>query len=147
MGLHRIKEVREKNKLSQQKFADLIGANIEDIISWEEGDSAPGIVEVMKICNLFNVSADYLLFGKENNQKRKICFIIIAFNIYAIVFLTLITQFMQYFEFLIFHTCYDDAILYLYEYPLNGILVFLVVTLLLALTHLLFSRLKKFNLR
>ncbi|MGL5259146.1 MAG: helix-turn-helix domain-containing protein [Lachnospiraceae bacterium] len=148
MIFHCIKEIREKNKLTQQEFADHLGIKVELIISWEKGKVNPSIDDIIKICSQFDVSADYILLGKrKSNIKQIVAYIVIVINIYLIAFLQLIAKIMQYFEFITFNKCYDDARLYLYEYPLNRILVLTVLILLGAIIYLLFPLLKKINLR
>ncbi|MDL2302214.1 helix-turn-helix transcriptional regulator [Lachnospiraceae bacterium OttesenSCG-928-D06] len=148
MVFHYIKEIREKNKLTQQEYAELLGVKLEVVISWEEGKITPSIDDIIKISSQFNVSTDYILLGRhKSNIKRAIAYFVIAINIYLIAIMQLIAKLLQYFEFITFNTCHVDARLYLYEYPLNIILVLMVLVLLAAIVYLLFPLLKKINLR
>lgn len=62
----RLKRLREEKKMTQQDLADMMGkANKTVISSWELNKNQPSISEIEKLCDYFEVSADYLLRGKE----------------------------------------------------------------------------------
>ena len=42
-----------------------IGVNHSNFLAYIHGDMAPTIINFARICKFFDVSADYLLFGKE----------------------------------------------------------------------------------
>ncbi len=57
----RIKLLREANKLSQVELADKIGVKKQTISNWENDNILPSIDMLIKVCNFFNVSSDYML--------------------------------------------------------------------------------------
>ncbi len=57
----RLKELRKDLNLSQQQLASIIGTNNSSVCDWERGRSQPDIETIIKLCKLFQVSADYLL--------------------------------------------------------------------------------------
>lgn len=59
-----LKKLRLNKKISQQKFADIIGVSRSTIAMWETGGSQPDNDNLKRIANYFNVSVDYLL-GRE----------------------------------------------------------------------------------
>lgn len=61
----RIKELRKECGLTQKQLAKLIHKSETAVASWEQGLSEPCINDIRKLCEIFNVSADYLL-GLEN---------------------------------------------------------------------------------
>ena len=61
----KIRELRKFNNLSQTKFAEKLQTTQDTVSLWELGKSYPDIESIVKICTLFNVSADYLLGLKE----------------------------------------------------------------------------------
>ena len=61
----RLKELRAEKKISQKKLAKIIGTNNSSICDWERGRSEPSVEMIIKICDYFEVSADYFL-GREN---------------------------------------------------------------------------------
>ena len=57
----RISEVRNDHDDTQQSLADKLFVTIHTVRSWEQGKSSPSYEMLIKICNLYKVSADYLL--------------------------------------------------------------------------------------
>lgn len=56
-----IRELRREKGLTQTELANEISTTQDTISLWELGKSYPDIVNVVKICKFFGVSADYLL--------------------------------------------------------------------------------------
>ena len=52
---------RKKNKLSQAQVATHIGVSSSAISAYELGDVTPSLEILIKLANLYHVSADYLL--------------------------------------------------------------------------------------
>lgn len=65
----RIKELRKTKKLSQEKLADMIGVTKQAVSQYERGVRKPDIPTIDALCDVFNVSSDYLL-GKDNVTLR-----------------------------------------------------------------------------
>ncbi len=57
----RLKILRIEKKLSQPKLAQLIGISKGMVSFWENGINEPTITNLIKLCQIFDVSADYLL--------------------------------------------------------------------------------------
>ena len=57
----KIKELRELNELSQAQLAIKIGVSRSLISHWESNNRKPSYVDLEKISNIFDVSADYLI--------------------------------------------------------------------------------------
>lgn len=55
-----------KKNISGVKLGKLIGADRRRIYEWKNGDLMPNAYYLAKICKALDVSADYLLFGKES---------------------------------------------------------------------------------
>ena len=66
-----LKILRNKNKYSQQKIADELSVERQTISAWENDVSSPNIDIFANICELFDVTADELLFGKIAEVIRK----------------------------------------------------------------------------
>lgn len=65
----RIKESREKRGYSVKEIADIVGVCVQAVYKWENtGKTSPTVLptldNIVRFCELLNVSADYLLFGK-----------------------------------------------------------------------------------
>lgn len=78
-----IKEIRQKKKLSQQKFADLYGVTYQAVSKWENGKNMPDITILKQICEDNNIDLNTLLENKK--QKKKIKPIIITFIIIILI--------------------------------------------------------------
>lgn len=61
----KIKEARTKTELTQEQVAEELGVSRQTVSNWETGKSYPDIVSVIKMSDLYDVSLDYLLKGKE----------------------------------------------------------------------------------
>lgn len=46
--------------------AEIIGVERRTIYRWLNGETAPSIIHAMRICDIFHVSADWLIYGKGN---------------------------------------------------------------------------------
>lgn len=66
MVAERIKELRLKKNLTQKQVADYLGMSVIGYAHYEWGDNEPKIEVVKKLCDLFEVSADYLI-GRSDN--------------------------------------------------------------------------------
>lgn len=57
----RLKELREDNELSQMELSKKIDIPQATIARYELCKTQPRVDEIIKICNFFNVTSDYLL--------------------------------------------------------------------------------------
>lgn len=64
----RIKELREKNHLSQNALANLAGVSPTYIYQLERGEKSPTVEYLNYICNALNVSlTDFFVTPSDNN--------------------------------------------------------------------------------
>lgn len=63
----RIKQVREDMGMTKEKFANLLGISGQYLGVIEHGKSYLSIEKLKILCDLTNLSADYILFGKDSN--------------------------------------------------------------------------------
>lgn len=61
----RLRELRTDKQMSMKQLAVAIGTTDAAVSNWENGINEPKISYVIRLCEFFNVSADYLL-GIEN---------------------------------------------------------------------------------
>ena len=57
----RLRELRTDKQMSMKQLAVAIGTTDAAISNWENGINEPKISYVIRLCEFFNVSADYLL--------------------------------------------------------------------------------------
>lgn len=61
----RIKELRNEYCLSQEKLGDMLAVSQDTISLWEKNKAVPNTEYIILMCNIFEVSADYLLGLKD----------------------------------------------------------------------------------
>lgn len=64
----RLRELRLERNMSQQRLAMELSMTQNTIRRYENGEREPGIKELIRIADYFNVSLDYLL--ERSEQKR-----------------------------------------------------------------------------
>ncbi|MBQ7328494.1 MAG: helix-turn-helix transcriptional regulator [Oscillospiraceae bacterium] len=67
----RLKEIRNAKGISQLKLATDLNTNQNTISRYETGEREPGIAELIRIADYFNISVDYLLERTENPHINK----------------------------------------------------------------------------
>lgn len=70
----RLKELRNKKKLTQQDMADFLGISRQGYGKYEDGKSEPDHNTLVKLANYFGVTTDYLLghdLEVNDDDKRK----------------------------------------------------------------------------
>ena len=89
-----IKEIRQKNNLTQKELADKLGVTFQAVSKWENGKNIPDISLIKEISNLFNVDINEILEGevKEKNDNKKLYLIIggIILSISIIIVITIL---------------------------------------------------------
>lgn len=103
----RLQDLRKKQNDSQEKLAEKLGVSRQAVSKWESGQGNPDINNIIKICELYNISTDYLLLGAsiEEPPKKKmdptikkalfILIIMLGVVISGVLFLTLLTFFTR----------------------------------------------------
>lgn len=98
----KLSELRKKNGLSQEKFAELIGVSRQTIYLWESSQSVPDTENIAKICKVLNINTEDIVDGwKEkssdtNKSKKKILKYIFAIFL-IIVFIYIIFSLRKFF--------------------------------------------------
>lgn len=67
----RLIELRNEKRLNQREFAKIFNITQPTVCHWEKGDREPDFEMLEKLCQFFDVSADYLL-GIEDESETKI---------------------------------------------------------------------------
>lgn len=63
----RLQALRKKANYSQEQVADLLGISRQAISKWESGQGKPEIDNIVKLTEIYHVSADYILLGQESS--------------------------------------------------------------------------------
>lgn len=67
--IKRIRDLREDSDLTQAQVAEYLGTSQTMYARYERGANELPIRHLMKLCDLYKVSADYIL-GRTENQKQ-----------------------------------------------------------------------------
>ena len=67
----RIKELRKKKDLTQERLADYLGVTYKAVSKWECGTTTPDLSLIMPLARILQVSADELLGGKQKEIDER----------------------------------------------------------------------------
>lgn len=66
---NRLYQLRKQKGLSQEELANRLNVSRQTISKWEVGDSTPDMEKLVAISDLFEVSLDKLVMGKEDEVQ------------------------------------------------------------------------------
>ena len=66
----KIVELRKLKGLSQEELAEQLGVSRQAVSRWELGQTLPDIPNLLQLCELFGVSADYLVRDEEQTAAK-----------------------------------------------------------------------------
>ncbi len=69
--MNRIKELRKRKHLFQANLAEIVGVKQSTISGWEKGSFNPNEPQLLKLCEFFNCTPDYLMGYTDINLKEK----------------------------------------------------------------------------
>lgn len=103
----RLRQLRQKNKITQSDLADILGLKPTAISNYESKRNEPSFDKLITLCNYFDVSSDYLLgvsdtyssISKDVLDKENIAF----FNIYQRLNFDNTIKIRDYAEYLIYN--------------------------------------------
>ena len=61
----KILELRTQKNMTQEELAERLGVTRQSVSKWESNGTFPNINKLLEICDIFQVSLDYLLRGKK----------------------------------------------------------------------------------
>lgn len=70
----RIKYLRKKHNFTQREVGDFLDISQSQLAKVESNDRSLKLTKLLKLCDLFNVSEEYLLYGESDSDKNKIAF-------------------------------------------------------------------------
>lgn len=65
----RIKKIRRKNEMTQEQLAEIMYLSVDSISRIENRKVNCMPEHVVKLCNVFDVSADYFYFGETRDMQ------------------------------------------------------------------------------
>ncbi len=68
----RIKEIIKENNMTGIDLGKLLGLKKSPLTDWKNGQSSPTLEQILRICEFFAISSDYLLFGKTIDYSHKL---------------------------------------------------------------------------
>ncbi len=66
-----IKELRQNNNMSQNDLAEIIPISREAISKWECGRTSPEITSLLRLCEIFDVKLDELMYGERRTKENE----------------------------------------------------------------------------
>ena len=153
----RILELRKQNGMSQEQLAEKLQVTRQTISKWESDKSIPDVTILITLSEIFGVSLDFLIAGKEtvneksNTKKTNKHYyiagsIFLLFGIIVLLLLPTIASLYQVHLFETYQSVYTDYKLYLQEWPLKGLVylgrVFVLSGIVLATIPLWGNKLK-----
>lgn len=68
----KLAKLRREQNYTQEQFADILGVSRQSVSKWESDSAYPETDKLVKICELFNCSSDYLLLnGDDVNPSQQ----------------------------------------------------------------------------
>lgn len=68
----RLTELRIKNNMTQEEFAEYMSVTRQSVSKWETDKTYPDVEKMIRIAELYNVSLDYLIKGQENEPVKEL---------------------------------------------------------------------------
>lgn len=66
---NRLYQLRKQKGLSQEELANRLNVSRQTVSKWEVGDSTPDMEKLIAMSDLFDVSLDKLVMGKEDEEN------------------------------------------------------------------------------
>lgn len=66
---NRLYQLRKQKGLSQEELANRLNVSRQTISKWEVGDSTPDMEKLIAMSDLFDVSLDNLIMGKDDTSQ------------------------------------------------------------------------------
>ena len=70
----RIKKLRQKHNFTQKEVGEFLDISQSQLAKVESNERNLDITKLLKLCDLFNVNEEYLIFGTGNHDENIIAF-------------------------------------------------------------------------
>ena len=136
-----ISVLRERRGLSQFQLGALVGVSDKAVSKWENGQTAPDLDNIIAMSNLYEVTTDYILIGKERvpkekeqkRRKRKSGILCLAAGVILTLLLPLFAKLYQGWMFATEGSSYTNSLYYLTELPMLGVTVLAVAGIVIGI--------------
>ncbi len=61
----RIQKLRKQNLMSQEEMAEQLDVSKQSVSKWELDKAVPNVEKIIRMCEQFGVTTDFLLLGKD----------------------------------------------------------------------------------
>ena len=68
----RLQDLRKKAGYSQEQVAEQLGLSRQAVSKWESGQGKPDLDNLVRLTEIYNTSADYILLGTEKNMGTSV---------------------------------------------------------------------------
>lgn len=68
--MNKIKEIRQRLKMTQKQFGELLGVGQSAVAQWESGENFPATMQLYRLSELSGESMTELLMDRLNQQKN-----------------------------------------------------------------------------
>lgn len=65
----RIKTAREYTGISKEQVCGALSVDPSELDAWEAGEREPSLAQITKMCDVLQISSDYILLGKDPEGK------------------------------------------------------------------------------
>ena len=66
----RLQRLRKEHHFSQEQLAERLQVSRQAVSKWENGQTAPDLDNIIAMSNLYEVTTDYILIGRERYPKE-----------------------------------------------------------------------------
>ena len=64
-----LEAARVNARLKQKDAAKLIGVSAQTLLNWEKGHTSPDLEKALKLCEVYGVEIDNLIFFNQQSNK------------------------------------------------------------------------------
>lgn len=137
----RLQRLRKEHHFSQEQLAEKLQVSRQAVSKWENGQTAPDLNNIITMSNLYEVTTDYILIGKERSpkenrekdRKRKSGMICLGGGIILTLLLPLFAKMYQEWMFVTEGSSYTNFLYYLKEFPMLGVTVLAVAGIVIGI--------------
>lgn len=66
--LKQMNKLRDESGMNSKQLTQVLGISSTSFTDWNKGRAKPSLDAVQKFAEYFNVSADYIIFGEDNQR-------------------------------------------------------------------------------